>query len=239
MTPHHEHEFEAAPGLPAPLPAGERILWQGAPDWRALAVHAFHVRQLAVYFGLMMAVQVLYLLGEPTPPGGTAAMIGRSLLASGLLAGTALGLLTLAAWLSARTALYTLTSRRVVMRIGIVLTITLNVPLRQVRSADLALHKDEPQGCGDLSLALAGKERIGWLHLWPHARPWNLGDPKPMLRCIPRAAAVGERLATAWQQAQAGAPAAQGLPGHAAMPASTLPANGAADSRADHEAALA
>ncbi|MEY3475503.1 MAG: hypothetical protein RL087_1961, partial [Pseudomonadota bacterium] len=35
MRAHHEHEFEAAPGLPAPLPVGERILWQGAPQWRA------------------------------------------------------------------------------------------------------------------------------------------------------------------------------------------------------------
>ena len=202
MTPHHEHEFEAEPGLPAPLPAGERILWQGAPDWRALAVHAFHVRKLAIYFGLMMAVQVLYLLGEPTSPGGTAAMVGRSLLASGLLAGTALGLLTGTAWLSARTALYTLTSRRVVMRIGIVLTITLNVPLRQVRGADIATARGDARGCGDLSLALAGKDRIGWLHLWPHARAWHLADPKPTLRCIPDAAAVGERLVAAWQQVQ-------------------------------------
>ena len=33
----HEHEFEAAPGLPEKLPQGERILWQGAPDALALA----------------------------------------------------------------------------------------------------------------------------------------------------------------------------------------------------------
>ena len=57
MTPHHEHEFEAAPGLPEPLPAGERILWQGAPDWRALAVHVFHVRKLAAYFAGILRVR--------------------------------------------------------------------------------------------------------------------------------------------------------------------------------------
>ena len=60
MTPHHEHEFEAAPGLPEPLPPGERIVWQGAPDWRVLALHAYHLRQLAGYFGVMMAIQALY-----------------------------------------------------------------------------------------------------------------------------------------------------------------------------------
>ena len=36
-----EHEFEAALGLPEPLPAGETILWQGAPSWTAMAKHVF------------------------------------------------------------------------------------------------------------------------------------------------------------------------------------------------------
>ncbi len=199
MTPHHEHEFEAAPGLPEPLPAGERILWQGAPEWRALALHAFHLRQVAIYFAAMMGLQALYLHGE------SPAVVARSLLASGLMASFALGLLLLAAWLSARTTLYTLTTRRVVMRIGIVLTITLNLPLRQLRGADLLARG---RGTGDLALSLAGKERIGWLHLWPHARPWHLSDPKPSLRCIPQAEAVGTRLMAAWQTAQQAGPAA-------------------------------
>ncbi len=197
MTPHHEHEFEAAPGLPEPLPAGERILWQGAPDWRALALHAFHLRQVAIYFAVMMGLQALYLHGEAR------SVVARSLLASGLMASFALGLLLLAAWLSARTTLYTLTTRRVVMRIGIVLTITLNLPLRQLRGADLLART---RGAGDLALSLAGKERIGWLHLWPHARPWHLSDPKPTLRCVPQAEAVGTRLVAAWQAAQRAAP---------------------------------
>ena len=59
MKPHHEHEFEAAPGLPEPLPRGERLLWQGRPDWRQLALHAFHVRKLAFYFAFMLLVQLL------------------------------------------------------------------------------------------------------------------------------------------------------------------------------------
>jgi len=28
----HEYDFEASPGLPEPLPAREKILWQGAPQ---------------------------------------------------------------------------------------------------------------------------------------------------------------------------------------------------------------
>ena len=39
-----EHEFEAALGLPEPLPRGERLLWQGAPDWRVMAREAMHLR---------------------------------------------------------------------------------------------------------------------------------------------------------------------------------------------------
>ncbi len=195
MTPHHEHEFEAAPGLPEPLPAGERILWQGAPDWRALALHVFHLRQLAIYFALMMGVQALYLRGEPA-----SAML-PSLVVSGSMAAIALGVLAFTAWLSARTTLYTLTSRRVVMRIGIVLTITLNVPLRQLRGADVLPRAG---GRGDLTLALASRERIGWLHLWPHARPWELRDPQPAMRCVPEVDVVGRKLLAAWQAVNAG-----------------------------------
>ena len=189
VAPHHEHEFEAAPGLPAPLPEGERLLWQGGPQWRALCLHAFHLRKLALYFAAMMGLQTLYLLGEPE------AAIGRSLTLSVIAASLALGLLALTAWLVARTTLYTLTSRRVVMRIGIVLTITLNLPLRQVRAADLLAHAD---GSGDVSLALAGTHRIGWFHLWA------LRDPQPALRCVADAQAVGQRLMAAWQAANPG-----------------------------------
>ena len=70
-----EHEFEAALGLPEPLPRGERLLWQGAPDWRVLAVAAFHIRKLAIYFAAMLAVQAMYLAGEP---GGMPALRERS-----------------------------------------------------------------------------------------------------------------------------------------------------------------
>lgn len=195
IAPHHEHEFEAAPGLPEPLPAGERILWQGGPQWRALCLHVLHLRKLAIYFAAMMGLQTVYLMGDPQ------ASIGRSLVASGIAAAIALGLLALVAWGVARTTLYTLTSRRVVMRIGIVLTITLNLPLRQLRGADLLAHAD---GHGDVSLALAGSKRIGWFHLWPHARPWALRDPQPAMRCIADAQAVGQRLLTAWQAANPG-----------------------------------
>ena len=192
VNPHHEHEFEAAPGLPEALPTGERLLWQGTPDWKLMALHVFHVRTLAIYFSVMVVLQALYLLGKPQ------ARLLVPLATSVALSLTALGLLTWLAWLTARTALYTLTSKRVVMRIGIVLTLTFNLPLRMVAAASVKPLKN---GCGDIALKLAGDDHIAWLNLWPHAKPWALKNPEPCLRCIPDAVRVGERLAQAWREA--------------------------------------
>ena len=58
MNPGAEYEFEAAPGLPEKLPEGEHIIWQGAPDWKQLALQAFHVRIVSIYFALMLAIQL-------------------------------------------------------------------------------------------------------------------------------------------------------------------------------------
>ena len=48
-----EYGNEPIPGLPAMLPPGEEILWQGAPDWKRLMLSAFHVRGVAGYFGAL------------------------------------------------------------------------------------------------------------------------------------------------------------------------------------------
>ena len=197
VNPHHEHEFEAAPGLPEALPTGERLLWQGTPDWKLLALHVFHVRTLAIYFSVMVVLQALYLLGEPQ------ARLLVPLATSVALSLTALGLLTWLAWLTARTALYTLTSKRVVMRIGIVLTLTFNLPLRMVAAASVKPLKN---GAGDIALKLAGDDHIAWLNLWPHAKPWALKNPEPCLRLIPDAVRVGERLVQAWREANPSVP---------------------------------
>ena len=50
-----EYDNEPIRGLPGLLPAGETILWQGAPDWRALARTAFRTRLVAGYFGMLAA----------------------------------------------------------------------------------------------------------------------------------------------------------------------------------------
>jgi hypothetical protein len=92
--------------------------------------------------------------------------------------------------------MYTLTNKRVVMRIGIVLTLTFNLPLRMLAGASI---KTNPDGTGDIALKLAGNDHIAWLNLWPHARPWALRHPEPSLRCIANVGVVGERIVQAWQ----------------------------------------
>ncbi len=192
MSAQHEHEFEAAPGLPEALPAGEKILWQGAPDWRQLALHAFHVRKLAIYFALMIALQAWVMQGQNLQ------VVLASIGTSAMLALTALGMLTAIAWFASHTCLYTLTSKRVVMRVGIVLTMTFNLPL--VRIAGAAL-KPRGRGCGDVALQIREPDRIAYLHLWPHARAWRLKSPEPSLRCVQNADAVGALILQAWRTA--------------------------------------
>jgi hypothetical protein len=200
-----EHDFEPEHGLPEALPEGERVLWQGSPEWRHLARRAFHVRKLAVYFTVMLALRVVFLAADGVPAG----QILRSLLLLGPLALVCLGILLVLARLSARTTVYTITTRRVVMRIGIVLTLTFNIPFRRIAAADLRLDAD---GHGDLPLTLAEGERIAWLNLWPHCRPWKLAAPQPMLRCIPRAAEVAAIVGSAWAAATSQAASARSAP---------------------------
>lgn len=197
VQPTHEHEWEAAPGLPAPLPGGETVLWQGSPDWRQLALHAFHVRKIGIYFALMLALQAAYLLGD----GASGGDLWRPLSVSFLTASLALGLLTGVAWFAGRSALYTLTDKRVVMRIGIVLTLTFNLPYKRMAGASLRRYD---QRSLDIALQLYPQDRIGWFHLWPHQRAWHLSHPQPTLRCLPNGEAVGALLMQQWQRVHAG-----------------------------------
>ena len=198
MQTYTEHEFEAAPGLPEPLPAGEHILWQGSPDWKLLASEAFHVRRLSVYFMLMIALQAV--LGWDDTQSLRANLGPLTL--SATLAATALGLLAFTAWLSASTTMYTLTNKRVIMRIGIVLTLSFNLPLRWIQAAQIR-PCGEDASHGDIALDLKGDDRIAYLHLWPHARAWHIKKPQPALRCVAHAEEVGAKLHAAWVQRQA------------------------------------
>lgn len=212
----HEHEFEPQHGLPEVLPEDERVLWQGAPDWRSMAIEVFHVRQLAIYFGLMLVLRAGFVLADG---GGVMAVLtGWAWLAP--LAVAAVGIMVLLARLCARTTAYTITSKRVVLRIGIVLTVTFNIPFKRIDAAGLLLRGDN--GCGDVPITLAGRERIPILQLWPHARPWHVALPQPSLRCVPNAAEVGRLLSQAWS-ASRGEEARPSPPAPAAQAANDAP----------------
>jgi hypothetical protein len=194
----HEHELEPQYGLPERLPANEKILWQGSPDARVLARSAFHIRKLALYFVALVAINAASVVTD----GATAMDVLLALVWPAGLSALALGGVWTLAWLTARTAVYTVTDRRVVMRIGIVLTLTFNLPLRTLETAAM---RQGPDGHGDIVLALKGPDHIAWLHLWPHARPWHLTRTQPMLRALPQVAEVATLLQKAWSAQTGGA----------------------------------
>lgn len=212
----HEHEFEPQYGLPERLPAGEHILWQGSPDFVTLARRVFQIRKLALYFALLMAYMVVPALWQ----GASPLVALASLKWLGSLALLGLGSVALLAWLTARTTVYTLTDKRIVMRVGIVLTITFNLPLTSLAAAGMRRHQG---GFGDITLALAGRDRIAWLHLWPSVRPWHFNRPEPMLRGVAHAEAVARQVTQAWVAATGGA--AQGVAAAAHPATSPLPAH--------------
>lgn len=177
--------------LPGALPAGERVLWQGAPEWRALARHALHLRALAGYLGVMVGTVGV----SAALHGAGAAVIFQDVGRAALAASVPVAVGALYAWLAARAAFYTITNRRVVMRMGLGVPLTLNLPFTQIEGASLSLKKD---GSGDIALALApGHKGLGWFILWPHARPWRLSRPEPMLRGIMDAEAAARVLSEA------------------------------------------
>ncbi len=176
-----EYDHEPIRGLPGPLPEGEEILWQGSPDRRVFARTALHTRIIGFYFVALVALAV-----ASGSLGGALATV-----AAGLIG---IGLFQLFAWGVEKTTVYTLTNKRVVLRIGVALNKCINVPLGKIGSADL---RPLGQGYGEISLDLTDRSGLGYLMLWPHARPWKLGQPQPMLRAVPEAEKVAAMLARA------------------------------------------
>jgi hypothetical protein len=185
-----EHDFEPIRGLPEHLPPGEEMLWQGAPRWTALARRAFHVRTVAIYFAVLVVWRIAVDWSEDS--SAASALMGVSwILVLGLLA---VGALAFLGWAMSRATVYTITNQRVVMRIGVALQMIMNLPFKQIRSADLKLYRD---GTGDLPLLLAETAHPSYIIFWPHVRPWRLSPPQPMLRSIPDADKVAAILADA------------------------------------------
>lgn len=183
---HDDFAFEPVPGLPERLPQGETLLWQGSPEWRALARSAFHVRKVALYFGVLIAWHVASSSGD----AGAATVLASSLrlLAVGA---AAIGILCLLAFFYARGTIYTLTTKRFVFRSGLALPVTLNLPLALV---DGAAMTGSGEATGSIALTVAKPNRVAFLVLWPNALPWTFSSPRPMLRCIRDVGAVAAML---------------------------------------------
>ena len=186
---HDDFKFEPVRGLPEALPADEYIIWQGAPDALRLAKDAWGLNWIIGYF----VVLALWRVGVSSTSYTVTEAMGHGI---PFLLGGALAALILygIAYVQARSTVYTLTNKRVAMRIGAALTMTLNLPYVCIGNADLGLRKS---GLGTLTFEMVGDTRLSYLMTWPHVRPWHFTRTQPAFRSIPQAAHVARLFAEA------------------------------------------
>ena len=183
-----DFQFEPVPGLPSHLPEGEEILWQGRPSIWGFARDVLKLRWVAGYFLFLMVWR-----GIANSDQGLAAVLQNTLPLIGFASAAALVLLGLAAIMSV-TTIYTITSRRVVIRKGAALSFALNLPFSKMLSADMSKQSD---GTGTIAFAMSEEVGLGYMMLWPHVRPWHAKTVLPSLRSIKDAARVSDILAEA------------------------------------------
>ncbi|MFN3846040.1 MAG: photosynthetic complex putative assembly protein PuhB [Paracoccaceae bacterium] len=211
MSDHNkDFDFELMPGVPAGLPKGEDILWQGKPQAMALAREAYKINWIAAY---MLAV-VVWRAGGAYADGGTALM-----LATGLpylvLAIAGYAVIYLLAWAQAQASIYTITSARVIMRVGAALPVTYTIPFVRIATARLDV---KPAGTGTIAIEITDGVRLSYAVLWPHLRPGFARQTQPAFRCITDAQRVARLLADA-AQAKLNEPVVTVAPAAAAMAA--------------------
>jgi hypothetical protein len=145
---------------------------------------------LAAGFALLAGLSAAFSLSD----GATlaASLLGALWLVA--LGAAAIALFCGFAKLVARSSIYTITSRRIVMHVGVALPMTINFPYKAIESAALATHSD---GSGSIPIALTEGNKAAYMVVWPHARPWRFSKVEPMLRCIPDARNVAKILADA------------------------------------------
>jgi hypothetical protein len=186
---HDDFNFEPIRGLPAELPEGEEILWQGSPKPLQLAKDALALNWVVGYLLLVAIWRVG--VSAADVPFTTALAHGVPFFLSAILAAA---LLFAIATVQARSTVYTLTNKRACMRIGAALTMTLNLPYVQIGNAQAAVRKS---GNGTITFELIGETRLSYLMTWPHVRPWYFNRTQPAFRAIPDAARVAKIFAEA------------------------------------------
>ena len=226
---HDDFEIEAVPGLPGRLPEGESLLWQGRPAWESIAIDVLHVRKVLGYFALLGTWSVFEAARNDASIPELLARLPGLLLAATLAAAILVGL----SIAIARTTIYSITSARVVLRIGVALPLSINLPFERVSSAGLRLRRS---ACGDIVLQLTPEARVGFVVLWPHVRPWRFAKPQPLLRGVPDAESVARLLSAALKRSagpggfEPSAPATKAA--EAARPSDVAPSGAAASAGA-------
>lgn len=187
---HDDFAFEPIRGLPAELPQGEELLWQGSPRWQSLAVRGFHVRKVAVYFLALVFCRIGFGLAN----GHTSLAILSSCAFLLGLGAVAIAVLSLLAYLSGRSTVYSITNRRVLLRHGIAVPMTMNIPFTLIESAGVKTYAD---GTGEIALKLLPDQRVGYLITWPHLRPGHMTQPQPSFRALRDAVQAADILGAA------------------------------------------
>lgn len=183
--PHDDFKTEPVEGLPEVPPEGERILWQGRPNWWALTKSATAFWWVMGYFMFLMAWRFVTVI-DMYPLGQAIALSVPFLILAAIVG----ALLILTTWVQARMAMYTVTNRRVVLRVGAALQVSLNLPYTQIATADLDLR---PDGTGTIAFDTLGDVRLAYVVLWPHVRPFRF-PAWPAMRCIDNAQDVANLL---------------------------------------------
>ncbi len=176
-------------GVPHALPAGEQILWQGAPQTMAVAKHVFHWRLFAAYF---VAMLVLWAATTEHAVSSQPFLAGLTVRLS--LSALVLGIVFGLSRVVAQTSWYAITSQRLVLRLGMVFPMSINVPFTILDSAGVGMFKD---GTGQVSLTLVKGSRIAYVALWPHCRVFSINQPQPVLRGLTEPQRIGTLLAQA------------------------------------------
>ncbi len=183
-----EHDFEPVAGLPGRLPDGEHIVWQGAPRASTVSRRVLKTRWIAGYFALLAAWNVASGFSD----GRDGLMIVFSAGVIMLMGAAVVAMLEAFAWGVQKTTLYTITNRRVVMRIGIALSATFNLPFAQILSADMRADK---RSNGDIALTMKPGHKLSLLVFWPHVRGWRKGAMIPQMIGLENVADIAHALA--------------------------------------------
>ena len=181
--------FEPIRGLPERPPEGEVILWQGQPNWLRLSIDSLNVWWVLGYFIFLFVWRFISV--SDLMPIYQAVLVSLPFLALALIVTL---LLMLVGYIQANATVYTITNKRVVMRIGAALTVTLNLPFTEIENAAIASGSKD---FGTIVIDTKQTTKFSFLVLWPHARAWHFKKPQPSLRCIPDAAQVAKILSNA------------------------------------------